>query len=80
LLETFSTEQLGATHESRTELSLIDRRDRVVDFRVQRAQSVSSELSKTFSGAPTNKAIWLLIAGTACAIFGAVSLGHGPKA
>ena len=36
------------------------------------SDSVSSDVSRTFTGAPTNKTLWLLLGGTAAAIIGAV--------
>lgn len=33
--------------------------------------SISSDVSRTFTGAPTNKAMWLVLGGTASAIVGA---------
>jgi hypothetical protein len=36
------------------------------------SNSVSSDVSRTFTGAPTNKAMWLLWGGSAAAIIGAV--------
>ncbi|MGD1087796.1 MAG: DUF3185 family protein [Verrucomicrobiota bacterium] len=34
--------------------------------------SVSSDVSRTFTGAPTDKTMWLLLGGSASAIVGAV--------
>jgi hypothetical protein len=36
------------------------------------SDSVSSDVSRTFTGAPTNKTMWLLLGGSASAIVGAV--------
>jgi hypothetical protein len=36
------------------------------------SDSVSSDVSRTFTGAPTNKTMWLLLGGSAVAIVGAV--------
>ena len=36
------------------------------------SNSVSSDVSRTFTGAPTNKTMWLLLGGSAAAIVGAV--------
>jgi len=35
------------------------------------SDSVSSDVSRTFTGAPTNKTMWLLLGGSAAAIIGA---------
>ena len=40
------------------------------------AESLSSEISKFFSGTPTNKSIWLIIGGVACLVMGLVSMGR----
>jgi hypothetical protein len=36
------------------------------------SDSVSSSVSRAFTGAPTNKTLWLLLGGSASAIIGAV--------
>jgi len=36
------------------------------------SDSVSSNVSRAFTGAPTNKTMWLLVGGSASAIVGAV--------
>ncbi len=36
--------------------------------------SFGSELSRTFTGSPTDKTTWLLVGGIACAVLGLVSL------
>jgi hypothetical protein len=42
------------------------------------SNSVSSDVSRTFTGAPTNKTMWLLLGGFAAAIVGAVMTLRGP--
>jgi Protein of unknown function (DUF3185) len=42
--------------------------------------SVSSDMSRTFTGAPTYKTLWLLLGGSATAIVGAVMTFRGSKA
>jgi hypothetical protein len=42
--------------------------------------SVSSDMSRTFTGAPTYKTLWLLLGGSASAIVGAVMTFRGSKA
>ena len=45
------------------------------------SNSVSSSVSQAVTGSPTNKAMWLLIGGTAAVIVGGVmSLGRSRKA
>lgn len=43
------------------------------------SDSLSSDLSRFFTGAPTDRAIWLLIGGAAAAIIGASGLLFGSK-
>jgi len=40
------------------------------------SQSFSSDLSRFFTGAATNKAMWMLVSGTAMALAGAVLLSQ----
>jgi uncharacterized membrane protein len=45
------------------------------------SDSVSSNVSRVFTGAPTNKALWLLLGGSAAAIIGAImTFGRSSKA
>jgi len=41
--------------------------------------STSSDLSRFFSDAPTDKSIWLLVGGTVAIILGGFSLSRGGK-
>lgn len=43
-------------------------------YGIQAGDSLSSGFSKLFQGAPSNKSIWLLIAGALCAVVGIVKL------
>ena len=43
----------------------------LIVYGVNASDSVSSHVSQTFTGAPTNKTLWLLIGGSASAIVGA---------
>jgi uncharacterized protein DUF3185 len=43
-------------------------------FGIQASDSFSSELSRFFQGAPSNKAIWLVIAGALATVAGLVKL------
>jgi hypothetical protein len=40
---------------------------------INATNSFSSDVSRFFSGSPTNKAIWMLIGGTVAAVIGLVS-------
>jgi len=44
----------------------------LVVYGMNASDSVSSNISRTFTGAPTNKTLWLLLGGAGCAITGAV--------
>ena len=53
----------------------------LITYGFDASDSVSSDVSRTFTGAPTNKTMWLLLGGTASAIVGAVmSLRRSGKA
>lgn len=43
------------------------------------SESFSSDVSRAFTGSPTDKALWLLIGGIACAIVGIFGLLRGGK-
>ena len=49
----------------------------LIIFGVSAAQSFSSDLSRFFTGAPTDKAIWMLVGGVAVSIVGVVGLWRG---
>ena len=46
---------------------------------VSATESFSSDVSRFFTGSPTNKAVWLLVTGIVAAIVGLFSLARGPK-
>lgn len=41
--------------------------------------SFSSDVSRFFSGSPTDKAIWMLIGGFVAAVIGLFGVAHRPK-
>jgi hypothetical protein len=49
----------------------------LIIFGVIAAQSFSSDMSRFFTGAPTDKAIWMLISGVVLSIVGVVGLLRG---
>jgi hypothetical protein len=49
-------------------------------FGINASDSLGSEVSRFFSGAPTNKSIWLLVAGIAATTVGAATLMRSRKA
>ena len=46
---------------------------------VQATNSFSSDLSRFFTGSPTDKAIWMLIGGIVAGVIGLLGLTRGPK-
>jgi hypothetical protein len=46
---------------------------------VSATESFSSDVSRFFTGSPTNKAVWLLIGGIVGVIVGLFGLLRGPK-
>ncbi len=43
------------------------------------SESFSSDVSRAFTGSPTDKALWLLVGGIGCAIVGVFGLLRGSK-
>jgi hypothetical protein len=46
---------------------------------VQGTNSFQSDISRFFTGSPTNKAIWMLLGGIVAGIIGLVGVMRGPK-
>ncbi|HEY5297341.1 MAG TPA: DUF3185 family protein [Verrucomicrobiae bacterium] len=44
----------------------------LIVYGINASNSAGSDVSRIFTGAPTNKALWLLLGGVAAAIVGAV--------
>ena len=51
----------------------------LVIFGVNASNSLSSDISRVFTDAPTDKAIWMLVGGAAASIAGAVGMFLGSK-
>lgn len=51
----------------------------LIVYGVTASDSVASSLSRTFTGSPTDKTIWLLIGGAAAALVGLVGVFRGSK-
>ncbi len=55
----------------------------LIVYGINASNSTSSDLSRTFTGTPTNKTLWLLLGGIASAIVGAAlafsGFGKGQK-
>jgi len=51
----------------------------LIVYGISASDSVGSHLSQTFTGAPTNKTLWLLIGGIAAAIVGAALAFTGSR-
>lgn len=50
----------------------------LVVFGIQASQSFASEVSETFTGSPTDRAIWMIVGGAAAAVVGGV-MAFGSK-
>ncbi len=51
----------------------------LVIFGVSASNSVSSDISRIFTDAPTDKAIWMLVGGVVATIIGLVGLLRGSR-
>jgi hypothetical protein len=51
----------------------------LVAFGINAYESTSSDVSRFFTGAATDKSMWLLICGSVLSVFGIVSLLRGQK-
>jgi len=51
----------------------------LIVFGVSASNSLNSDISRFFTGSPTDKAIWMLVGGAAASIAGAVGLVLGLK-
>jgi uncharacterized membrane protein YidH (DUF202 family) len=51
----------------------------LVIFGVNASNSVSSDISRVFTDAPTDKAIWMLVGGVVVTVIGAMGLLRGSK-
>lgn len=48
----------------------------LIAFGINASNSFSSEISRTFTGSPTDKAMWMLIGGVVAAVVGLVGLAR----
>lgn len=51
----------------------------LVVFGINASNSISSDISRVFTDAPTDKAIWMVVGGVAVTIIGLVGLLRGLK-
>jgi hypothetical protein len=51
----------------------------LIVFGVSASDSLNSDISRFFTGSPTDKAMWLLVGGTAASVAGAVGLIIGAR-
>jgi hypothetical protein len=52
----------------------------LIVFGINASESFASDVSRFFSGSPTDKSIWLLLGGIASAIIGLfITMGHSQK-
>jgi drug/metabolite transporter (DMT)-like permease len=52
----------------------------LIAFGVSASNSLNSDISRFFTGSPTDKAIWMLVGGAAASIAGALGLLLGKRA
>ena len=46
----------------------------LIIFGLNASHSLGSDVSRTFTGSPTNKTTWLMVGGVACGVIGLVGL------
>jgi hypothetical protein len=46
---------------------------------INATDSFSSDVSRFFTGSPTDKAVWMLLGGVVAAVLGLATLGRSPK-
>ena len=51
----------------------------LIIFGVNASNSFGSDISRFFTGSPTDKAIWMLVAGVVAAVVGLLGLVRGSK-
>jgi hypothetical protein len=51
----------------------------LIIFGVNASNSIGSDISRFFTGSPTDKAIWMLVGGAVAAVAGLVGLVRGSK-
>ena len=49
-------------------------------FGIQAMDSISSDVSRFFTGSPTDKAVWMLIGGIVAVVIGLIGVMRGSKA
>lgn len=49
----------------------------LIVFGISAAESLSSDVSRFFTGSPTDKAMWMLVGGAVAAVVGLVGLARG---
>lgn len=60
-----------------TSLTLVAIGSVLIVLGVNVTDSFSSDISRFFTGSPTDKAIWMLLGGIVASVIGAVGLTHG---
>lgn len=51
----------------------------LIIFGINASESISSEISEAFTGSPSDKTVWLLVAGVIAAVIGLVTLARANK-
>ena len=51
----------------------------LIIFGVNASNSIGSDISRFFTGSPTDKAIWMMVGGVVAAVVGMLGLARGMK-
>ena len=51
----------------------------LIIFGVNASNSFSSDISRFFTGSPTDKAMWMIVGGVVAVVAGLIGLMRGPK-
>ena len=51
----------------------------LIIYGINASESFSSEISRAFTGSPTDKTIWLLVGGVAAAVIGLIGFTRGAR-
>jgi Protein of unknown function (DUF3185) len=51
----------------------------LIIFGVNASNSIGSDISRFFTGSPTDKAIWMMVGGVVAAVVGLLGLARGTK-
>ncbi|HTL53344.1 MAG TPA: DUF3185 family protein [Planctomycetota bacterium] len=49
-------------------------------YGIQASESIASDFSRLFTGAPTDKSVWLMVGGVVLTVIGLAGVSSGPRA